>query len=173
MVSQYAREASTIAPTVWVYKTDDGNYATREQTKEEREAFQIPPRGEYRLKVKGFAEPFERPKDAKYGGGMQEKTILLLEVQGGPGNGKRCTLWATYVFSKGSNLGKVFQAVTKRPIMPGDVPDPVEMLEGEFTAYLQPSQNLDENGRPKGTDCSWDTVAAIDSAAAATGNDWS
>ncbi len=172
-VSQYARQAKDISPTIWVYKQDDGSIATREQTQEERLAIQIPPKGEYRLKLKAFAEPFERPKSAEFGGGMQEKTILLLEVQGGPGNGKQVTLWVTYVFSKGSNLGKIYKAVTGESITPGSVPDPIKMLEGEFTAYLQPSQNLDDNGKPKGTDCSMDTVAPVgESAAAATNSDW-
>lgn len=172
-VSQYARQAKDISPTVWVYKDADGSIKTREQTQDERLAILIPPKGEYRLKVKAFAEPFERPKSQQYGGGMQEKTILLLEVQGGPGNGKLCTLWATYVFSKGSNLGKIFKAVTGIAITPGSVPDPIAMLEGEFTAYLQPSQNLDDNGKPKGTDCSMDTVASVgDAVAAAAGSDW-
>lgn len=171
--SQYARTVSDIRPTVWVYKADDGTIQEREQTQEERQALQTPPKGEYRLKVKGFAVPFEMSNFDKTG--MQDMTRLLLEVQGGPGAGKRTTLLVSYTVSKRSNLGRIYGATVGMPEA-GSNWDPVLMLEQEFTAYLQPSKNVDEHGKPKGTDCSWDTVAAIGDAstAAATGtDDWS
>lgn len=170
MTSQYARTVSDIRPTVWVYKDESGEIREREQTQEERQQQQIPPKGEYRLKVKAFAAPFEMTRHQDYGGGVQTMTRLLLEVVGGPGNGKRTNLLVSYAVSKKSNLGKVYGATVGMPA-PGEDWDPVLMLEKEFTAYLQPSKNLDENGKPKGTDCSWDTVAAIGEAAASTGTD--
>jgi hypothetical protein len=171
--SQYTRKASDIKPTVWVYRADDGTFQTREQTKDERDSLQIPPKGEYRLRVKAFAEPFEMNKKAEYGGGVQEMTRLLLEVVGGPGAGKRTTLLCSFSFGKSSNLGRVFAAATNRVIASGDDCDPVDMLEGEFVAYLQPSKNLDEHGKPKGTDCSWDTVApAAGTASAEDASTW-
>lgn len=170
MTSQYARTVSDIRPTVWVQRNEDGSIHEHEQTQDERQALQIPPKGEYRLKVKGFAVPFDMPRSQEFGGGMQTMTRLLLEVQGGPGNGKRTTLLTSYAVSKRSNLGRIYGATVGMPA-PGEDWDPVLMLEQEFTAYLQPSKNQDENGKPKGTDCSWDTVAAIGEAAASTGTD--
>lgn len=149
---------------------DDGSIQEREQTQEERQQLQVPPKGEYRLKIKGFAVPFEWQQKAEYGGGMREMTRLLLEVQGGPGNGKLLSLLCPFVVGKKSNLGKIYGATVGLPA-PGEDWDPVLMLEQEFTAYLQPSKNLDENSKPKGTDCSWDTVAAVGETAAATGTD--
>lgn len=172
MNSQYARTVSEIRPTVWVYKAADGTFQEREQSQDERAQIQIPPKGEYRLKVVGFAVPFEMPRSADFGGGMQTMTRLLLEVAGGPAAGKRCTLLVSYAVSRRSNLGKIYGATVGMPA-PGESWDPVLMLDQEFTAYLQPSKNLDENGKPKGTDCSWDTVAAVGSAQAATSDaDW-
>lgn len=175
MTSQYARTVSDIRPTVWVQKTASGEIEEHEQTQDERQALQIPPKGEYRLKVKGFAVPFDMPRSQEFGGGMQTMTRLLLEVQGGPGAGKRTTLLTSYAVSRRSNLGRIYAATVGMP-SPGEDWDPVLMLEQEFTAYLQPSKNVDEHGKPKGTDCSWDTVAAVGdaSSAAATGtDDWS
>lgn len=141
-------------------RAPDGSIEEHEQTQDERQALQIPPKGEYRLKVKGFGVPFEMPRSPEFGGGMQTMTRLLLEVVGGPGNGKRTTLLTSYSVSRRSNLGKIYGATVGMP-EPGQEWDPVLMLDQEFTAYLQPSKNLDENGKPKGTDCSWDTVAAV------------
>lgn len=172
MTSQYARTVSEARPTVWVM-SKNGQIVTHEQTQDERNAIGIPPKGEYRLRVVAFAEPFEMPRSLEFGGGMQEMTRLLLEVVGGPANGKRTTLLCSYTVSKRSNLGRIYAATVGMPGS-GDEWDPTLMLDKEFVAYLQPSKNLDENGKPKGTDCSWDTVAPVDGLAA-TGTDdtWS
>lgn len=92
MTSQYARTVSDIRPTVWVQKTANGDIEEHEQTQEERQQLQIPPKGEYRLKVKAFAVPFDMPRSQDFGGGMQTMTRLLLEVATGQAAGKRLTL---------------------------------------------------------------------------------
>lgn len=160
MVSQYARKTADIRPTVWVSLDSAGALQTREQTQDERLAQVIPPKGEYRLRVIAFAEPFEMPKAEQFGGGMQEMTRVLLEVVDGPGKGKQTTLLCSFAVSKRSNLGKIYGATVGLPEA-GDDWDPVAMLNKEFVAYLQPSKNVDDNGKPKGTDCSWDTVARV------------
>lgn len=137
-----------------------GNIRTREQTQDERLAQVVPPKGEYRLRVAAFAEPFEMARAEQFGGGMQEMTRLLLEIVGGPGAGKQTTLLCSFAVSKRSNLGRIYGATVGLPEA-GDDWDPVAMLNKEFTAYLQPSKNVDENGKPRGTDCSWDTVASV------------
>lgn len=174
MSSKYAMTAKEAQPTIWVMRNDKGEIVEHEQTQDERTALQIPPKGEYRLRLKAFAEPFEMPRSPEFGGGMQTMTRLLLEVAAGPAQGKRTTLLCSWSIGPRSNLGKVFKATTGQVVENGVEYDPVDMLEGEFTAYLQPSKNLNEDGKPKGTDCSWDTVSAVgETAATGTDDAWS
>lgn len=159
MVSQYAIEAKG-QTTTWVKKNANGELVTTEQTQDERAAqIVIPKRGEYRLRVAAFAEPFELARSEQYGGGMQKMTRLLLTLVGGPGDGKQTTLLAGWSIGSKSNLGKVFSATTGKAPAPSGMNDPVEMLNKEFIAFLAPSDALDDAGNPRYTVISWDTVA--------------
>lgn len=164
-VSQYAIEAKGQA-TVWVSRNENGELATHEQTQDER-ALQVvvPRRGEYRLKLAAFCEPFEMERSEKFGGGKQMMSRLLLTIVGGPGDGKQTTLLAGWSIGARSNLGKIFSATTGKEPATNGVNDPVDMLNGEFVAFLAPSDALNEHGNPKYTTISWDTVAPVTAAA--------
>lgn len=170
-MSAYTISASQAAPTIWVRKDSKGAIVTHEQTQDERMAHGVPPKGEYQLRVISFAEPFEMPRSEQFGGGVQQMTRLELEVLNGKGKGKTCTLLCGWSIGPRSNLGKVYRAVTGKAVENGVDYDVTDILGGEFTAYLQPSDQLDDAGKPRGTRCSWDTVAAVGADAAATGTD--
>ena len=173
-MSAYTISAASAAPTIWVRKNEAGKIVTHEQTQDERMAHAVPPKGEYQLRVVSFAEPFEMPRAEQYGGGVQTMTRLELEIANGRGVGKRCTLLCGWSIGPRSNLGKVYRAVTGKPVENGGEYDLTAILGGEFTAYLQPSEAVDDTGKPRGTRCSWDTVAAVGAETTAGGDsdDW-
>lgn len=163
----------TSTPTIWVRKDAKGNVVTHEQTQDERMAHIVPPRrGEFRLKVVSFAEPFEMPRAEQFGGGVQQMTRLELEIQNGPGKGKVCTLLCGWSIGPRSNLGKVYAAATGKAVEKAGEYDVIDLLGGEFSAYLMPSEKLDDDGNPRGTNCSWDTVAAVSDGVAGESGDW-
>lgn len=170
MSSAYTLSAAQGAATVWVRKDAQGNVVTHEQTQDERMAHVVPPRGEYTLIVRSFAEPFEMARAEQFGGGMQTMTRLELEIADGRGKGKTCVLLCGWSIGPRSNLGKVYRAVTGKAVDNGGEYDVAEILGGRFVAYLQPSDALDDNGKPRGTRCSWDTVAPVGEAAATNGS---
>ena len=155
--NSYTITGGTGAPTVWVRKNEKGEIFTHEQTQEERMQHIVPPAGEYVLKVISFAEPFEM--DGEYG--RSTNTRLELEIQGGRGNGKVLTLLTTWIIGPRSNLGKVFRAVTGNPVDRGGNFDLTDLIGGQFKALLYPSENLDGDGKPKGTKCTWDSVKPV------------
>jgi hypothetical protein len=161
-VSEYKVGVSGGFTTTWVRKDKKGNIVEHEQTPDERDAHVVPKKGEYRLKVRGFAKPFEMNRAEQFGGGVQTMTRLELELMNGRDKGKVCTLLTGLSLSPRSNLGKVFTAITGEDLSRGGVEyDLADMLGGEFSAYLLPSDQTWDDGKPKGTRCSWDTVAAI------------
>lgn len=165
--SKYLIQGSAGAPTVWVRKNSDGEIYTHEQTQEERMQHIVPPAGEYRLRLISFAEPFEMQSEMY---GKSINTRLELQIVGGRGDGKTLTLLTTWMIGPRSNLGKVYKAITGRPVDRGIEYDPTEMLGGEFRALLYPSENLDENNKPRGTKCTWDSVKPV--GATSDGDDW-
>lgn len=163
MSSEYAIEIKNVQPTIWVYRDADGKIKEREQTKEEREEQVVPPRGEYTLRVKAFAKPFEMAKSEQYGGGTQLMTRLLLEiVEGGKANlkGMQTTALCSLAISKNSNLGRVYLATTGLSIDQGGTADPTLMLEKDFQVYLK-QDKLDENGNRTRTAPAWETIARV------------
>jgi hypothetical protein len=163
MSSEYSIEIKNVSPTIWVYRDTDGKIKEREQTKEEREEQIVPPRGEYTLKVKAFAKPFEMTKSEQYGGGVQMMTRLLLEVvDGGKASlkGQQTTALCSLAISKNSNLGRVYLATTGKSIDQGGTADPTLMLEQEFQVYLK-QDKLDDNGNRTRTAPAWETVAKV------------
>jgi hypothetical protein len=163
MSSDYSIEIKNVSPTIWVYRDTDGKIKEREQSKEEREEQIVPPRGEYTLKVKAFAKPFEMTKSEQYGGGVQMMTRLLLEVvDGGKASlkGQQTTALCSLAISKNSNLGRVYLATTGKSIDQGGTADPTLMLEQEFQVYLK-QDKLDDNGNRTRTAPAWETVAKV------------
>lgn len=150
--------ASTGIQTVWVRKDPAGNLVKTEQTQEERFAHVVPPMAEYEVLVRGFAEPFEMMFDNK----PQRKTRLELVIQNeGPGKGKTCTILVGWSIGPKSYLGKVYRATTGENVTQGGEYDITKILGGRFRAMLMPSANVDENGKPRGTNVSWDTFDAL------------
>lgn len=166
--SNYTITGGAGAPTVWVRKNERGEIVTHEQTQEERMQHVVPPAGEYVLRVLSFAEPFQMVSQ-EYG--ESTNTRLELQIVGGKGDGKICTLLTTWVIGPRSNLGKVYQAVTGRAVDSGGEFDMTDILGGQFRALLYPSDKVDEQGKPRGTRCTWNSVKAVSEGDAAN-DDW-
>lgn len=163
MVSSYVIDSSSAQATVFVRRAADGSLEKEEQSQDQRAAQVVPPKGEYRLKVTGFAEPFEMPRAEQFGGGTQLMTRLELQIVGGRGDGKTTTVlcgWPTRIGPR-SNLGKVYMATKNTGIPEGMKVDVADILGGEFEAYLRPSDKLDDFGKPRYTVIAWDTVAPV------------
>lgn len=153
---------------MWVRKDDKGELVTHEQTQDERMQHIVPPAGEYTLRIISFAEPFEM--DGEYG--KSTNTRLELVIVGGRGDGKVCTLLTTWIIGPKSNLGKVFRAVTGKPVDKGGEYDLTELIGGQFKALLYPSESVDDAGKPKGTKCTWDSVKPAGDAEADDTDTW-
>jgi hypothetical protein len=132
----------------------------REETQDERMSHIVPPPGFYDLKVNGIATPFEMARSEVYGGGVQTMTRLLCEIQGGKGHGKEITLLLGWSLGARSNMTKVFKAVLGDRNTVGEI-DLADLLNGQFNAYLEPSEDKWDDGRPKGTRCTWATVKPV------------
>lgn len=129
----------------------------------------VPAKGEYRLKLTGFAEPVEEPVSERFlkpgGPTTVMKTKLELEITSDRGKGKRwiCS-FVTFSLGNSSNLFKIYVATTCE----GDVnkaPDRRvydDMLGEEFEAFVTVSDKRDEQtGKPIRAMLSWDTVKAV------------
>lgn len=166
-MSEYTIASSGIS-TVWVRKDAAGNLSKSEQTQEERMSHVIPPMGEYTVLIRGFAEPFEMMFDDR----PTKKTRLELVIQNdGPGKGKVCTILIGWSIGPRSYLGKVYRAVTGEAVTKGGEYDLTRILGGQFKATLLPSSNVDENGKPRGTNVSWDTFDALNPSGGAAAGD--
>lgn len=157
------------ATTMWIERDANGQIGNpREQTQDERLGETVPPRGEYTLKVVAFAEPFEHTSE-KWG--VKTKTRLKLQIQGGPGDGRYFSTMVGWSIGPNSNLGRVYRAVTGKEVDRGGEYNVTEILNGTFSAYVTGSDELNEEGKPRYANVSWDTVSAVGGSAANT-DDW-
>jgi hypothetical protein len=121
----------------------------------------VPPKGEYQFQVTGYALPFEMPKSEDYGGGTQTMTRVEFTITEGKGKGKLFTqLWGFSIGPK-SNLGR-FCRLMKMDLTPANGSwDLDNMIGYTGSGYLTPSETLGDDGKPKYTKLSLDTVEGI------------
>lgn len=184
MSSNYAMPAGGDISNDYVRKVGD-EIVEVEQTKDEWMACVVPPPGQYRLRITGFAVPFQTPNKYKgqvdKNGRMDERDFLMktkldLVIVGGPGDGKHVLIWAPWPsrMTPGTNIGRVFFAATGYdPDGTQDMYDPVDMLGCEFLAFVQGSEGLNEQGKPKTAVMLWESVKPVSAEAVADAAAWS
>lgn len=143
-------------------------------TTTERASYIVPAKGEYRLKVTGFSRPWEEEKKKEYQkegqNPMTTKTHLELEIADGRGKGKRF-LWSFQTFSLASgdnpaNLARIYEAgvLNGGKIKRGSEVYFEEMFGKEFEAYVNVSDTVDEQGRPRYATLARETIAPVTNA---------
>lgn len=121
----------------------------------------VPPKGEYQFEVTGYALPFEMPKSADYGGGMQTMTRVEFTIVDGKGKGKMFTqLWGFTIGEK-SNLGKFCRRMKIPMPNPGETWDLDNMIGYVGTGYVTPGDDVGTDGKPKYAKLSLDTVEGV------------
>jgi hypothetical protein len=137
----------------------------------ERSTYVVPTRGEYRLKVTGFSRPWEEEKKKEYQkegqSTMTTKTHLELEIADGRGKGKRF-LWSFQTFSLASgdnpaNLARIYEAGVLKgdKIKRGQQVFFEDMFGHEFTAYVVPSDTVDDKGKPRYATLARETIKPV------------
>jgi hypothetical protein len=140
-------------------------------TTTERTAYIVPAKGVYRLKVTGFSKPWDEEKKKEYQkegqNPMTTKTHLELEIADGRGKGKRF-LWSFQTFSLSSgdnpaNLARIYEAGVLKGdrIKRGQKVFFEEMFGQEFEAYVNVSDTVDEQGRPRYATLARETIKAV------------
>lgn len=184
MSSSYAMPAGGDISNNYVRRVGD-EIVEVEQTKDEWMACVVPPPGQYRCRIAGFAVPFQVRNTYKgqlnKSGQVDDREFLMktkldLVIVGGPGDGKHVLIWAPWPnrMTPGTNIGRVFFAATGySPDDKQDTWDPVDMLDCEFLGFIQGSETLNDQGKPKTAVMVWETVKPATAEAIADAAAWS
>lgn len=128
----------------------------------------VPPKGQYRLKLTGFAEPVEVAISDQYrkpdGPTHRKETKLELEIVSERGKGKRwvCS-YVTFSLGDRANLFRIYLA----GVLKGNLKEAPaqrvydDMIGVEFEAYVNVSDKRDDKGNPIRASLAWDTIAPI------------
>ena len=142
----------------------DGNPVYEEKKFDD---YVVPPAGQYRLKLTGFAEPKEAaiPEIYQKDGGPKTKmeTRLELEIMDGPGKGHMwiCS-YVTFSLGDRANAFNLYVAT----LCDGDKKnapqqrDWDDMLQKEFMGYVT-NPKIKDDGTPLRAALSWDTLSPI------------
>lgn len=157
-------------------RASDGGVIVEEMTRDQWMERQVPPRAEYRLRITGFAEPFETRNMFKgaidQNGKTDErdtitKTKIDFQIVRRDGSlGASVLIWCNWPkrLSVNSNLGKLYFAATaNKEVAANGRADVLDMIAaeggGDVKALLMPSRTLNNEGRPMYAECVWDSVS--------------
>lgn len=142
----------------------DGNPIYEERTFDD---YTIPPAGQYRMKLTGFAEPQEVPDNFNEGKTKVE-TKLEIEIMDGPGKGHKFVVsWVTFSLGDRANAFHLYVATLcdgdKKKAPMQRVWD--DMIDKEFMGYVT-NPKMKDDGTPARAGLSWDTLAPVKEGAA-------
>ena len=121
----------------------------------------VPPKGEYRFMITGYADPFEMPKSADYGGGTQVMTRIELTIIEGPGKGKMFDQMWGFTIGEKSNLGGFLRRMGVDLSLRDGTFDLDRIIGYTGSGYLTPSTTLGDDGKPRYTKLSIETVDGL------------
>jgi len=142
-----------------------------------REDYTVPPSGQYKLEITGFAKPFQMPRNAEYGGGEQTMTRLEFTIRSDKGNGRMFSQMVGLSFGPKSKLGGIFGAARGKAISAGENIDMVDMLGLLFSSFVSHDKSktgsvkVDDMGKPLYASVVIDTITPEANASAPSGSE--
>jgi len=121
----------------------------------------VPPKGEYKFMITGYAEPFEMPKAQEYGGGTQMMTRVELTIIDGPGKGKMLDQMWGFSIGEKSNLGKFLRKMNVDLSLRNGTFDLDRIIGHTGSGYITPGTAIGDDGKPKYPALAIETVEGI------------
>lgn len=130
--------------------------------------YKIPPAGQYRMKLTGFAEPQEVESTWEGKTSTKVETKLEIEITDGPGKGHKFIVsWVTFSLGDRANAFKLYVATN----CDGDKSKAPQqrnwddMIGKEFMGYVT-NPKMKDDGTPARAALSWDTLTPVKEGAA-------